>query len=107
MAFELSPNIAIYVSDLEKAKTFYLETLGFLEIPGVGPEIELKSGPNTLFLMEEESFLGAIHELFVDSVESARDTLVMQGGEVVRWRGRGQDCYIKDPFGVIFNLWEK
>ncbi len=58
-------------------------------------------------MMEDEGFVGAIHELFVDNVDSARDALVKQGCEVVGWRGRGQDCYIKDTFGVIFNLWEK
>jgi hypothetical protein len=45
-------------------------------------------------------------ELLVDDLEDARDELVANGCEILRWRGRGQDCYIKDPFGVIFNLWK-
>jgi hypothetical protein len=32
---------------------------------------------------------------------------VANGCKVLRWRGKGQDCYIQDPFGVIFNLWEE
>ena len=45
-------------------------------------------------------------ELFVEDLEQARDELLAQGCEVVRWRGKGRDCYIRDPFGVTYNLWE-
>ena len=56
--------------------------------------------------MKEDGFKGLIHELYVDDLESARATLLSLGCEVLRWKGKGQDCYIKDPFGVVFNLWE-
>ena len=46
-------------------------------------------------------------ELFVRDLEGAREELLANGCEVIRWRGKGQDCHIRDPFGVIFNLWEK
>jgi len=26
---------------------------------------------------------------------------------VVKWEGKGNDCYMRDPFGLVFNLWEK
>ena len=43
----------------------------------------------------------------VDDLEKARETLEANGCKVLRWRGKGQDCYVRDPFGVIFNLWEE
>ena len=39
-------------------------------------------------------------------LEAARQELVASGCKVLRWRGKGQDCYIEDPFGVIYNIWE-
>lgn len=60
-----------------------------------------------LFVIEDSEIRGPVMELFVDDLEKARDTLVANGCQVLRWRGKGQDCYIEDPFGVIFNIWEE
>lgn len=107
MRYEWSPNIAIYVRDLEEARLFYMETLGFKELSPTGDFLTLSSGPCTLFLTDKPGFTGAVHELFVDDVEIARNEMLKQGCEVLVWEGKGRDCYIKDPNGIIFNLWEK
>jgi hypothetical protein len=62
--------------------------------------------PINLFVLEDDEFRGPVMELFVDDLEKARDTLEFNGCKVLRWRGKGKDCYIQDPFGVIFNIWE-
>lgn len=49
---------------------------------------------------------GAVMELFTADLERAREILVAAGCEVLRWHGKGDHCYVQDPFGVIFNLWE-
>ena len=46
-------------------------------------------------------------ELFVDDLEAAREVLIANGYKVLRWKGKGQDCYVQDPFGVRFNIWEE
>ncbi len=107
MRYEMSPNIAIYVKDLDRAKAFYIDILGFQEIPSSERWVELKSGPNSLFLIQSDTESGAVHELFVDDLETARKDLIAQGCEILRWMGKGNDCYVKDPFGVLFNIWEK
>ena len=107
MVYKMSPNIAVYAKDIEAAKLFYSETLGFNVVSEGKDGVELSAGPNTLFLMEEDSFSGIVHELFVGDLDQARDELVAKGCTVLRWRGKGQDCYLQDPFGAIFNLWEK
>jgi hypothetical protein len=43
----------------------------------------------------------------VEDLEAARQELVANGCKVLRWREKGQDCYIQDPFGVIYNIWEE
>jgi predicted enzyme related to lactoylglutathione lyase len=45
-------------------------------------------------------------ELFVDDLEAAKQVLLANGCKVLRWKGKSQDCYIEDPFGVRFNIWE-
>lgn len=61
----------------------------------------------TLFIDEDDEFPGPVLELFVDDLEKARETLEASRCQVLRWRGKGGDCYIQDPFGVIFNIWEE
>lgn len=38
--------------------------------------------------------------------EEACRELEARGCQVVVWEGRGGDCYMRDPFGLTFNLWE-
>ena len=58
-------------------------------------------------ILEDDVLSGPVMELFVEDLEKAREILVANGCKVLRWRGKGQDCYIQDPFGVIFNIWEQ
>ena len=38
--------------------------------------------------------------------EEACRELEARGCQVVVWEGKGGDCYMRDPFGLTFNLWE-
>ena len=40
----------------------------------------------------------------MEDLEGARIKLVANGRKVLCWRGKGQDCYIEDPFGVVSNF---
>jgi len=46
-------------------------------------------------------------EYLVNNLEAAKEYLLKNGCETVKWEGKGRDCYMKDPFGTIFNLWEE
>jgi catechol 2,3-dioxygenase-like lactoylglutathione lyase family enzyme len=107
MTFRMSPNVAVRTRRFLDAVDFYTNVLGF-ENRSTDPELaDLDASPLNLFVIEDHEFRGPVLELFVDDLEEARAVLVANGCEVLRWRGKGQDCYIKDPFGVIFNLWEE
>ncbi len=106
MEFQMSPNIAVRTDRFDEAVAFYTEVLG-LEDRSQHPELaDLDAAPIRLFVIADQEMRGPVMELFVDDLEGARETLVAAGCKVLRWRGKGQDCYIQDPFGVIFNLWE-
>ena len=107
MKFRMSPNIAVRTQNqFSEALEFYTKVLGFKnrsDNPDLG---DLDANPIKLFVLEDDEFRGPVMELFVDNLDEAREILEANGCKVLRWRGKGQDCYIQDPFGVIFNIWE-
>jgi predicted enzyme related to lactoylglutathione lyase len=107
MKFKMSKNIAVRPrGKFNQAVDFYTNVLGFKDRSSDPKLADLDAGPITLFVDEDDEFPGPILELFVDDLEQARKVLENNGCKVLRWRRKGQDCYIQDPFGVIFNLWE-
>lgn len=107
MNFRLSSNIAVRTSQYNKAVDFYSR---LLDLPNrsQSPDLaDFATDPLSLFVIEDEEISGPVMELFVDDLERAREELVARGCEVIRWRGKGQDCYVRDPFGVMFNVWEE
>ena len=106
MKFRMSPNVAVRTQNLSDAVDFYTNVLGFKNRSDDPELADLDASPLNLFIIEDDEFRGPVMELFVDDLEQARETLVANGCEILRWRGKGQDCYVQDPFGVIFNIWE-
>ncbi len=106
MSYKMSPNIAVRTTEYAAAVTFYTQVMGFPDRSDKPDFANLDANPLNLFIIEDDEINGPVMELFVDDLEGARDELLSNGCEILRWRGKGQDCYIKDPFGVIFNLWE-
>ncbi len=106
MKFMMSPNVAVRTERFADAVKFYSEVLGFdnrSDDPALGDH---DADPLNFFVIEDEEISGLVMELFIEDLDLARQELVAHGCEVIRWRGKGQDCYVRDPFGVIYNLWE-
>ena len=107
MKFRMSPNIAVRTAAFTDAVVFYTQVIGFAD-RSEDPELaDLDAKPLNMFVIGDDEISGLVLELFVDDLEAARDELVANGCKVLRWRGKGQDCYIEDPFGVIYNIWEE
>ena len=107
MKFWMSPNVSIRTDQFAEAVRFYNQVIGF-EIRSQGDTTaDLDASPLNLFIDDDRELEGPVMELFVDDLEAAREVLVANGCEVLRWKGKGQDCYIQDPFGVRFNIWEE
>jgi predicted enzyme related to lactoylglutathione lyase len=107
MKFKMSPNVSIRTDQFPDAVRFYNQVIGF-EIRSQGENTaDLDASPLTFFIDDDDQLRGPVMELFVDDLEAAREVLVANGCEVLRWRGKGQDCYVQDPYGVVFNIWEE
>ena len=107
MKFQISNRMAFVVNDLAAAREFYAGFLAFPEVFQDGAPstpLELKAGPFRLFLDKEEGIAGPVFELVVDDLEAAKQAVLEKGCEVVTWGGAGQANLIRDPFGVMFNL---
>ena len=108
MKITMSPNIAVRTQNqFSEAVEFYSNVLGF-ENRSTDSELgDFDANPINLFVLEDDEFRGPVMELFVDDLEEAREYFEANGCKILRWRGKGQDCYIEDPFGVRFNIWEQ
>lgn len=107
MTFRMSPNIAVRTRHFAEAVDFYTNVLGFQDRSDDPNLADLDASPLNLFVIGDPEIRGPVMELFVDDLEQARKTLVAKGCKILRWRGKGQDCYVEDPYGVVFNIWEK
>jgi len=107
MKFERSGNIALHVSDIESAYEFYREVIDLpLERKGdSGAMCQLRSG--LFYVAENAEWQGLVEEYYVDDVELAKQHLLEKGCTVIHWEGKGKDCYMRDPFGMMFNLWQR
>lgn len=105
MPFKLSRCISLQHPAQKNIVEFYKDVLGF-EVAGMaGEAYELTTEPIRLFIDRAEP-RELVLELIVPDLEAARDELVAAGCRVIKWEGKGKDCYIRDPFGTTFNLWE-
>jgi len=104
--FKLSPNVAVQTQNIELAKTFYSKVLQLPIKNDNGVELEFKSGDSCFYVMKSQTN-ETVLEFYVNDLESAKNHLVENGCKIIKWEGRGKDCYMEDPFGLVFNLWEE
>ncbi len=105
MPYKLSRCFCLQTPDVARARSFYSEVLGFKEISTAG-QVEFDTPPVRLF-MDSGPAMGPIFELIVPDLEQARQELLAAGCTVLQWEGKGKTCYVRDPFGFTFNLFEE
>ena len=85
------------------AALFYVKQLGF-EITDETPNMISLHGENINLFVERGPVLGGVLEVTVDNVEDAKARLVKNGCEIVKDEPDFPRCYVKDPYGLIYNL---
>ena len=103
MANAFGTDILIQAPDPKAAAAFYVHELGFVvteETPGL---VSLHGEHINLFI-EEGPALGPILEVFVRDVEATKAGLVGRGCTIVKDEPEVPRCYVRDPFGLIYNL---
>lgn len=107
MEFKFSNCVAFETSEWSKAVAFYHDVIGLKVVKQDENEVEMSAGPMRLFFFGHSEQPQVVFEFLVSDLEAARDLLLKHGCKVVCWEGKGGCCYIRDPFGFLFNLHEE
>jgi hypothetical protein len=103
MANSFGTDILIQAPDPKSAAAFYVQGLGF-EITGEDANMISLHGKHINLFIEHGPALGPVLEVTVDNVAEARLRLLKGGCEVVKDEPEFPRCYVKDPFGLIYNI---
>lgn len=105
MPYKVSQCVSYHHPAKDNVVKFYRDVIGLEVVSDENDMAELKAGPMRLFVDKRER-QQLVLELIVEDLDQAREELVAAGCKVICWEGKGKDCYIRDPFGQLFNLWE-
>jgi catechol 2,3-dioxygenase-like lactoylglutathione lyase family enzyme len=103
MANKFGTDILIQSEHPEQAAAFYVDQLGF-EITDDNPNMIGLHGNHINLFIERGPILGPVLEVTVGDVEEAKARLTKQGCEIVKDEPDFPRCYVRDPFGLIYNL---
>jgi hypothetical protein len=105
MANAFGTDILIQAEDPLKAANFYVKELGF-EITDKKSNMVSLHGANINFFIERGPALGPVLEVTVNNVKAAKAGLQKRGCQVIKDEPEFPRCYVKDPYGLIYNLTE-
>jgi predicted enzyme related to lactoylglutathione lyase len=103
MANKFGTDILIQAPDPKLAASFYVQQLGF-EVTDDQPGMIGLHGKHINLFIEPGPALGPVLEVTVANVEEAKARLVKNGCEIVKDEPDFPRCYVKDPYGLIYNL---
>jgi hypothetical protein len=103
MANNFGTDILIQAPDIKSAAAFYVEQLGFT-ITGEAENMISLHGDHINLFIERGPTLGPVLEVKVDNVDEAKVRLVQTGCQIVKDEPDFPRCYVKDPFGLVYNL---
>jgi catechol 2,3-dioxygenase-like lactoylglutathione lyase family enzyme len=103
MANSFGTDIIFDAPDPKSAALFYVQQLGF-EITGETANMVSLHGAHINMFIERGPALGPVFEVTVDNVEDAKRRLVKNGCTIVKDEPEFPRCYVRDPFGLMYNL---
>ena len=99
-------DVLIQSNKIDAATKFYEKVLGFQIIEQSEQLVGFDTGSFRFFIDKGESY-GPVFELYVPDLKKAKKTLVKNGCRIDVEDSKIPRCYVRDPFGLIFNLAEK
>lgn len=101
-----SRDIIIRTESWADAVRFYEQLLGFTVSSRAQGMVGFETGSFRLYVEKGPSH-GPVFEYLVPDVERARDLLVRAGCTVIEEDPSVPRCYVRDPYGVTFNIGRK
>jgi predicted enzyme related to lactoylglutathione lyase len=103
MGNKFGTDILIQAPDPKRAAAFYVKELGF-EMTDETPNMISVHGPHINLFIEKGPALGPVLEVTVENVDEAKARLTKTGCEIIKDEPDFPRCYVRDPFGLIYNL---
>jgi catechol 2,3-dioxygenase-like lactoylglutathione lyase family enzyme len=101
-----SRDVLIQSEDLTEAAQFYETVLGLRVTHRSETLIGLETGSFCLYVEKGPSY-GPVFEFYVSDLAAAKSKLIGAGCRVENEDSTIPRCYVRDPFGLIFNLAER
>ncbi len=96
-------DVILRTRSLAEVKAFYHGVLGFALATDTDRVVGFETGELT-FYFELGDPNGAVFEFEVDDVDAAKERLLTQGCVLVEEDPALPRCYMRDPYGLTFNL---
>jgi catechol 2,3-dioxygenase-like lactoylglutathione lyase family enzyme len=107
VAFVADDNLAMHVTDMEKAEKFYSDVLGFRLLKRTNDRLVYHTGKITLYVVKNTKVMPFIRALGVRSYEKAKQHLTRNGCKISREWPEDRALYFEDPFGITLDIVEK
>lgn len=105
--FRSDGNMAVHVTDLERARDFYGGTLGFRLVEERAGQLVFDTGVLTLFVNQDDLVRPFVPALAVPSYDEAKEQLLAAGCRILREWPEYRALYFEDPFGIVMDIIEK
>jgi hypothetical protein len=103
MANSFGTDILLQAEDPKAAAAFCVNQLGFV-LTGETSELISVKGPHISLYIEPGPALGPVLEVTVKDVAEAKSRLLAAGCAIVKDEPQFPRCYVRDPFGLVYNL---
>ena len=101
-----SRDVIVRTPDVKAAAEFYEKVLGLAVTQRIGDIVGFETGTLQLFV-EQGDPLPAVFDFLVQDVQATKAALVAAGCTIVEENPSIPRCYVRDPFGLLFNLGER
>ena len=101
--FKASRDIIVRTENWSKALNFYEKVLGFPITERAKTIVGFETGAFCLYV-ERGKEHGPVFDFLVPDIQEAKRQLVAAGCTIIEENPAVPRCYIKDPYGLVFNV---
>lgn len=105
-ALRSTRDVIVRAADLSAAKKFYNEIMGFSISTEQPALLGFDTGSFTLYVESGREDATPVFDFEHDGKQKNKARLVAAGCEVIEDNPAIPRCYLRDPFGLVFNLAE-
>ncbi|MHB8817289.1 MAG: VOC family protein [Steroidobacteraceae bacterium] len=107
-AFQASRDVIIRTDKFQEATRFYRSVLKLRIVHDSDSLVGFDTGAFTLYLENgRNQSHGPVFDFIVSDIEVAKSALVSSGCTIQEENPAVPRCYIRDPYGLVFNIEQK